>query len=91
MADKLSPKQIEDLFLQIRTINHYLSSLGRRLTALKPSIEEPDLADCLNEASETVNYLSVYLHDRLLKNSQGGWRSPFEGMVRPENKLRRLK
>ena len=91
MADSLTPKQIETLFLQIRTINHYLFSLGRRLTAIKPPVEESELVDCLNEASETVNYLSAYLHDRLLKSSQGGWPSPFEGMVRPENKLRRLK
>ena len=91
MTDRLSPKHIDALFLQIRAINRYLASLKRRLIDLKLLAEELELFEYLTEASEVVDYLSDYLHNRLLRNSCGGWDLPFEKRKRPERRLKRLK
>ena len=90
-GSKLSPKQIEALFQQIRAMSIYLGLVRRRLIDRKLVAVEPELFDYLTDAHETVDYLSAYLHDNLLRSSCGGWYRPFEKMMRPVRKLKRLK
>ena len=90
-GSKLSPKQIEALFLQIRAMSDYLGLLRRRLIDRKLVAVEPELFDYLTDAYETVAYLCAYLHDSHLRSSGGGWDRPFEKMMRPVRKLKRLK
>lgn len=87
---KLSDKQIESLYLQIRAMSNYLGLLKRRLAERNLQSEETDLFDYLSDAYDAVEYLRAYLHDRNLRAASCGWDLYFSEMKRPQVKLKRL-